>query len=647
MHYYEVALTLIVRKNSSTLTYAHKSPLTIGTIVSIEIGSKLSTGIIYREVDKPDYNTKPILNIIEPQPIPISLVETAAWMSEYYGTNLSNAIQLLIPRGVQKNRRPARKRIHGGNIRNRTKNVLNKHQRIAVRTVSESQPGTTHLLHGVTGSGKTSVYIECADRTIRSGKSVIVLVPEIALTPQIVDEFSARFDNIYLSHSNQTEAERHDTWKKILNDKSPKIVIGPRSALLLPTQNIGLIVVDESHEPSYKQEKSPRYSALRVASVLAKKHSAKLILGSATPSVVDYYLAKQGAGIAIELPEPAQKFQPPKLHLVDMTNRQMFTRHRFFSNILLEKLEESISKKRQVLFFHNRRGSASMALCEKCGWQSICRRCFIPMSLHADEYKLRCHTCGQASNVPSNCPECSNSPIVYKGIGTKMIESELSKLYPKLRIARFDGDSSATDALANRYKELYDGTIDIIVGTQVVAKGLDLPKLGMVGVVQADTGLSLPDFSSTERTFQLVTQAIGRVGRNQQSSSVVVQSFHPNNTAIDYGLRADYESFYKAEINTRSKAHFPPFTYLLRLVCSYKTEKTVVKNSRSLATLLRAKLPSSVEILGPTPAFYERQRDTFRWQLVLKSSKRSDLLRALDYLPDTHWQFELDPTNLL
>jgi primosomal protein N' (replication factor Y) len=491
------------------------------------------------------------------------------------------------------------------------------------------------------------VYIEAARQTLASGRSVVVLVPEIALAPQVVDGFAAHFDDIILTHSRQTEAARHSAWRDALTSHKPRVVIGPRSALFLPLRNIGLIIIDEEHEPSYKQEQSPRYSALRAASVLAKAHQAKVILGSATPAITDYYLASTTSSPIIEMPSPARSVTPPAVTLVDMTARHNFHRHRFLSDTLIAQIEQTLADGKQSLLFHNRRGSASTTLCENCGWQATCPRCFIPLTLHADKHELRCHVCGHTEKVPTSCPVCAHPDIIHKGIGTKLIEAELQKLFPQARVARFDGDNDADESLDKLYSELYDGNIDIVIGTQVVAKGLDLPHLRTVGVVQADAGLSLPDFGSSERTFQLIAQVVGRVGRDSHATSVVVQSYQPTHPAVVDGLAQNYAAFYNKTISERRRAHFPPFVFLLKLTCVYKTEAAAIRNSQALARTLRAKLPASVEILGPTPSFYERQRDTYRWQLTLKSTKRQSLVDALQYLPPNHWQFELDPTSLL
>lgn len=645
MFYYEVSPVGIVRQDSTSFTYGSEEELAIGSIVRIEVGKKNRTGVVLKSTKKPSYKTKLISQVIEVDPLPESLTKLAEWISQYYQTHLGLVWQTVLPTGAEKKRRSRPETKHTS-LRERASFVLNSTQTTALNQIRKSSPGSI-LLHGITGSGKTAVYIELAKETLAVGKSVIVLTPEIGLTPQIVDEFSQHFSDILLTHSRQTEAERHTTWQRALRATTPFVAIGPRSALFLPLKNVGLIVIDEAHEPSYKQEQSPRYSALRAASVLAANQQAKLVLGSATPLVADYYTAQQAKRPIVEMLESARQTTPPNVKLVDMTKRQFFRKHRFLSDDLIASLNQSLESGHQSLLFHNRRGSASTTLCDECGWQAGCSRCFVPLTLHADTHQLRCHICGLNDRVPTSCPSCGSADIIHKGIGTKLIELELKKLFPNKTIVRFDGDSTEANSIQANYQALYSGDIDIIIGTQVVAKGLDLPKLRTVGIVQADAGLSLPDYSSSERTFQLLAQAIGRVGRNEHKTNVVVQSYQPTHPAVSFGLKQDYASFYEYALRERARANFPPYTFLLKLTCVYKTEAAAIKNARKLAAELKNLAPSSVEILGPTPAFYERQHDTYRWQLVLKSPRRSDLVAALKHVPPTHWQTELDPMGLL
>ena len=645
MTYYEVAPTKIVRVTSSVFTYHADAVLAPGQLVTIPVGKQQLTGIVMRRVSKPAYETKPVSSVLDYSPLPPALLATVSWMSEYYATHLATVLQTALPRGLTTTRRtkPSSSSLP---TRDRTHFLLNTSQNAAVTAVTAMTPGTA-IMHGITGSGKTAVYIELAKQTLAAGKSVMILVPEIALTSQLVAEFQHYFSDIILTHSKQTESERHRAWVAALSSPTPRIIIGPRSALFMPVTSIGLIVIDEAHEPSFKQDQSPRYSALRVASILAKHHGGRVVQGSATPLVSEYYLAKAAGRPIIELPEKARSDAvTPEVSVVDMTKKPQFTKHRFFSDNLLTHITTSLAARHQVLIFHNRRGSASTTLCENCGWSAICPRCFVPFTLHADTHQLICHICGSTERVPTSCPECTHTDIIHKGIGTKLVESELKRLFPKASIARFDGDTENKQTVEQRYQELYDGTIDIIVGTQVIAKGLDLPHLRTVGVIQADAGLSLPDFVSAERTFQLLSQVVGRVGRSSHPTHVIVQSYQPNAPAVTLGIKQDYATFYNLTLADRKRGHFPPFTYLLKLTCLYKTEAAAIRQSRAFATHIRQEFPGVI-ILGPTPAFYERQHDTYRWQIVVRSSRRSQLLSIAATVPAAHWHVDIDPASLL
>lgn len=646
MHYYEVAPTSIVRANAAMFTYRSDAAVAVGSIVTIPVGKKTLIGVIMKEVDKPDFATKEIESVLDQPPLPMPLLKSALWLSDYYKTPLATVWQTVLPRNVTKKRRLKHLETEIKSAK-RTKYVFTKNQASATATLDTMDTGTA-LLHGVTGSGKTLVYIDAAKKAMLSGRSVVILVPEIALTSQLVREFSTHLANVYVTHSRQTEAERHLLWLKVLQSSEPLVIIGPRSALFMPLRDIGLIVIDESHEPSFKQEQAPRYSALRLASTLMSLHIGKLILGSATPLVSDYFLAKNSQRPIIEMTSPARSDTvKPKVFLIDMTKRANFSRHYFLSDALLTSLSKTFAAGRQALIFHNRRGSATVSLCENCGWSAGCPRCFVPLTLHADRHQLSCHICAASMPVPTACPVCQSVDILHRGIGTKRIEAELSKLFPHQTIARFDGDTESNLALEKRYHQLVDGSIDLIIGTQTVAKGLDLPELRTVGVIQADAGLSLPDFSSAERTFQLLAQVIGRVGRSHHATQVIVQSYQPNHPAITDGISQNYADFYERTIEARQATNFPPFSYLLKLTCTYKTEKAAISNAQKLAATLRIKAANHVQILGPTPSFYERVRDSYRWQLVIKSPSRHDLTTLLKHLPPAHWQYELDPISLL
>lgn len=646
MYYYEVAPQQIVRPGQDVFTYSSTASLERGTIVEIPVGKKSMIGVVMKPTVKPSFDTKPITQVVHPTPLPDQIVSLSEWIHQYYAAPLSNVLQTILPRGIQKKRRLASPSKLSAK-RDRTHIVFNKEQSEVIETITSS-PASTHMLQGITGSGKTEVYIDLTKQTLARDKSAIILVPEIALTSQIIADFAHHFPTIMVVHSTMTEAERHVTWQRVLESTEPVVVIGARSALFAPIKDLGLIVVDECHEPSYKQEQSPRYSALRVASVLGKLHGSHVVFGSATPLVADRYLAEASGSSILKLTKPARADTvAPTVQIVDLTKRENFNGHRFLSKQLIAQIDATLAEGKQILLFHNRRGSASTTLCENCGWSAQCPRCFVPLTLHADQHQLRCHICNHTERVPSSCPVCHHADIIHKGFGTKLIEAELRKRYPSANIARFDADNKDSETVNARYDDLYRGVIDIAIGTQVVAKGLDLPNLRTVGVIQADSGLALPDFGSDERTFQLLAQVVGRVGRNHHATSVIVQTYQPSHPSIVYGTAQDYDAFYEHALASRRHASFPPFTHLLKLTTSYKTEAASIRAAQSVAAAIKQHSGGNVTILGPTPAFYERQRDSYRWQLTLKSTRREHLIEALTHVPAGHWQSELDPSSLL
>ena len=647
MKYYRVSPLRIIGRVGTELTYEYANHLLPGQIVSVSVGTKQVPAVVLSETEKPAFKTKPIDTLVIDTALPQALVTLHLWLVTYYVSHPVAVWQTMLPSGILKKRRIIAK-TRTQHLRDRTHFVLNAAQKSALEQL-ESRPVGTTLLHGITGSGKTALYIELALKTLAQGKSVIILVPEIALTSQIVADITGHINDVLVTHSTMTESARHSTWLEALNSDKPRVVIGPRSALFTPLKNIGLIVIDECHEPSYKQEKSPRYSALRTASILAREHSAQLVLGSATPSVVDYYLAtERDKKNVVSLSQLARKGAVlPEVTVIDMTKHLNFKRSQFLSDTLISQLSETLAAGHQGLLFHNRRGSAPITLCENCGWSAACPRCYSPLTLHSDQYHLRCHLCNHQERVPTSCPECGGAHIIHKGIGTKRVEEEIRKLFPEARVARFDGDNQTSETVDSQYQQLYDGDIDIIIGTQVIAKGLDLPKLRFVGVIQADSGLALPEYQSAERVFQLLAQVSGRVGRNEHKSHVVIQSYQPDHPSVKFGIQRDYASFYEYALADRKRTYYPPYCYLLKITCTYKSEAASIRASRELARALLPLLAQDMQILGPAPAFYERVRDSYRWQLVIKSPRRGDLANLIDHIPPTHWQYELDPVSLL
>jgi primosomal protein N' (replication factor Y) len=531
--------------------------------------------------------------------------------------------------------------------------ALNSAQRQAVAAI-QSLDTTTRLLHGITGSGKTNIYLKLTEQIIYTGKSVILLLPEIALTTQLITNFEQHFPGqTVLLHSNQTEATRHRLWQSILLSKQPQIIIGPRSALFAPVHHLGLIIIDEAHEPAYYQDHSPKYSALRLASTIASHiPDCYVLLGTATPSVTDYYLAQQQHTLVqldqLALPNPSS----PTIEVIDLKSRADFPKHHFLSRQLLTSIQQSLDTHTQTLIFHNRRGTSPLTICDHCGWQALCPTCYLPLIHHADQYQLLCHTCGQHFPVPSVCPECHNPSIHHKGIGTKLIETELRRLFPQARIARFDGDIPRGQTLDQLYYAVRQGDYDILIGTQMIAKGFDFPLLTTLGVIQADTLFSLPDYSSEERGYQLLTQAIGRATRGHQAARVIIQTFQPAHPAIQAAIRPDqlpaYQTFTDHLLQTRRAGHLPPYRHLALLSLTYKTEATTIKHLRAVHAQLTAASQPADFISPPTPAFHERTPGGYTWQLTVSTRSRPRLLALLQtvqYTPGL--RLRLDPPTLL
>ena len=620
-----------------------------GQIVMVPVGRRVVPGVVVKKVVQPDFKTKSILEVLYSKPLPKHLLDTVKFIHEYYMVPSGAAVPLILPRGVQKKRRRT-EQMFGNKLKTKHRDIspqiqLNTAQKNALEGLQKA-PGATKLLFGVTGSGKTNIYLKMAENALKRQLSTILLVPEIALTGQLVRVFGEVFsDKVVVIHSGLTEAERHLIFERILEAEESLVVVGARSALFAPLPNLGLIIIDEEHEGTYFQENTPKYSAIRVASFMAKAAGASLVLGSATPTVEDYYIAsKQGA--VVELTEKARKTAArPEIKVIDFKNRDNFTKNKYFASSLLSAIATNLEQGRQTLIFHNRRGSSPLTICEECGEEILCPNCFLPLTLHADEYVLHCHTCGFSERVPVGCPKCGAPGLVHKGFGTKLLESELKKLFPKAVVKRFDADNKKGEGLDALYGAVRDGEVDILVGTQTVAKGLDLPKLATVGVVQADAGLSLPDYMAEERTFQLLTQVIGRVGRGHLAEAeVFIQTFRPEHPVLKFASSEDYLGFYEYVINKRKKAKFPPFRFVAKLTITMKTEAIVLKKVRDLVSVLSR--DSRLIVSPPQPAFHERDSIGYTWQIILRAKSRKTLLEVCSDL-DKNFRISLDPPGLL
>lgn len=636
-------------RSSQPLTYASADKFQPLSIVTLPLQKRMVTGFVMREVAKPSFATKPIKTLLSTQSLPKQCLQLAQWLADYYATSLSDSLRQFTPVTTTIRRSQSE---HEQSI-TATPAVqiefdlpLMPDQSQAIKAISRTK-NTTVLLHGDTGTGKTRVYLELAREVLDSGRSVMLLTPEIALTTQLAAAVEQLLPHpTYVLHSQLSAAKRKKLWFSILEASEPVVIIGPRSALFAPVKNLGLIVVDEAHEPAYKQEQSPRYYALRVASQLGSLTGAKVILGTATPSVADYHLAEsKDAVIRMKTLAIAHNHGEPVAEIIDIKDRRNFTRNPYLSNQLIDAINTTISAKKQVMIYLNRRGSARLILCDNCGWQMLCPQCDVPLVYHGDKHIVRCHICGHYSAPPLKCPNCQNPDIIYRSIGTKALIENIAKLFPQYRLARFDSDNVPGEHINEVYTRLRAGEIDILVGTQLLAKGFDLPRLNLVGIVNGETSLALPDFTSEERAFQLLYQVIGRVGRGHSRGHVIVQSLNPANIVVRAAVARDWPKFYKHALTERQAFRFPPFAYLMQLTCRRATPGGGQSAALNLKKKLAAKkLP--VEIIGPAPAFYARRGKYFYYQLVCKSKSRDHLLKLAKEVP-ADWAIDLDPINLL
>ncbi|MEW5799980.1 MAG: primosomal protein N' [Bacteroidota bacterium] len=524
--------------------------------------------------------------------------------------------------------------------------VLNKDQRQAVESIVRTMgtnSNSTFLLHGVTGSGKTQVYIEAIRHALEQGKSSIILVPEISLTPQTVRRFQAHFgDTVIWMHSKMSDGERYDAWR-LTKEGTYKIVIGPRSALFAPVQNLGLIVVDEEHESSYKQfDATPRYHARDVAVVRGMMNNAVVVLGSATPSIESYANALEGKYTLLTLPERADNAQLPPVEIIDMVEerKQRYAKMKVrakeigkkafedaaksISSFLEMKIRDRLEKKEGIILLQNRRGFAPFIECSNCGHVEQCDRCSVTMTYHATKKHLRCHYCGKVKSPPTTCSHCGGFEFAMRGFGTQRVEEELKILFPTAKILRMDLDTTSRKHSHEKILQQFGkGEADILLGTQMVAKGLDFPRVTLVGVISADTQMMLPDFRSAERTFQLLTQVAGRAGRSTLRGEVVIQTSQSSHYALKHVQDHDFVSFYNEEIAFRKSIGYPPFSRIVVVEIKGKNEKHV----EAIATLFGKKLSALLPregILGPSPAVLSKIKNDYRWHILVKANKESD-----------------------
>ncbi len=510
------------------------------------------------------------------------------------------------------------------------KKELTNDQKSVVDEVLANTGYFPYLLFGVTGSGKTEVYMELIEDALNKGKTSIVLVPEISLTPQMVLRFQKRFgDNIAAIHSALSDGEKYDEWRRIVKGEA-KIVIGARSAIFAPLNNIGMIIIDEEHSDSYKQDDSnPRYNAKDIALLRGKYHNCPVIMGSATPSLEVFARAKKGVFKLLELPNRINGKSLPHINIVDM-NEMISKTKGHFSPVLLEAISARLLKNEQIILLLNRRGYSSFVTCKNCGYTFKCPNCDITLTYHKSSRTLRCHYCGYGTKVYDTCPECHEKSINDLGVGTEKVEEELNKLFPESRILRMDFDTTSRKGMHEKMiKDFKNHEYDILLGTQIVSKGLDFDNVTLVGVINADTSLNIPDFRSSETTFSLLAQVAGRAGRSDKEGEVIIQTFNPEHYAIQYTKKHDYLGFYNREMSIRRELKYPPYYYICYVKISGKDNKYIYEDSLKITKLFHNKLINMI-ILGPSPCTIFKLNNIYRYGIILKYKKDEDLREVLN-----------------
>ena len=506
---------------------------------------------------------------------------------------------------------------------------LNPEQRQArdavVSAIGSHQP--PFLLQGITGSGKTEVYLQIIQGALDKGKTAILLVPEISLTPQMTERFIARFgDKVAILHSGLSNGEKYDEWRKVERGDA-QVVVGARSAIFAPLKNLGVMIIDEEHEATYKQDSNPRYHAREVAILRSQYNQAALVLGSATPSLESRARAGKGVYQHLRLTQRANPLATiPEVQVIDFRDYIGQNETSNFTPPLLEAIQDRLAKKEQVVLMLNRRGYSSFVMCRECGTVDTCPNCDISLTLHMDTKTMNCHYCGFSKDIPQNCPNCKSHSIRYYGTGTQKAYDELAELFPQARILRMDVDTTrkkgSHQALLDQFGR---GEADILLGTQMIAKGLDFPNVTLVGVLNADTALNLPDFRSSERTFQLLTQVAGRAGRAEKAGQVLIQSYNPQHYAIRFAKDQDYEGFYAYEMGIRRQLGYPPYYFTIGITLSHKKEEEVVKRAYEVMNILRSGLSETSNILGPTPKPIARTHNLYHYQILIKYRLEDEL----------------------
>jgi primosomal protein N' (replication factor Y) len=667
--YYDVAVAAPL---PSALTYGWEGePLLPGTSVEVPLGSRRVTGVILRQGEQPaSVQIKNIAEVSVDRPLlPASYLRWLSWMAHYYVHPIGQVLALAYP-PLPPSTRPSRKTspipVFAEGERP-ARPQLTDEQNAVLSSIREQSGFHTHLLFGVTGSGKTEVYLQLLEDVLRQGRSSLVLVPEISLTPQLLSRFAARFENqVAVIHSHLTEREKTHQWW-LAHRGTKRILLGARSALFCPLPDLGMVILDEEHEPSFKQDEKLKYHARDSAMMLAKISNVPLILGTATPSLETYQRACEGRYLMHRMNKRIQERHLPSISVTDMRAVRSARREQpsdlpfWLSEDLYVEIEHCIARGEQAALFLNRRGIAQVAICESCGFSHECPNCSISLTVHQQTH-LVCHYCDYTQELRPKCPSCPDGEVQPLGIGTERVERDIRQLFPKQRIARADRDEiQSRQELENFISEMEKGEIDILIGTQMIAKGLDFPKLTVVGLVLADVGFHIPDFRASERSFQLIVQVAGRAGRHSKDpGKVIIQTYDPTHVAIEQACHGDFEQFANQELIHRQALNYPPFGKLALIRFQGLDEKAVEQTAQRFTRRaqqlqnLRPEL-KAVQVLGPAPSAIAKLRNKFRYQCLLKTLDPQLLnlfcrttIRHGKWIPKgVAVQIDVDPTNML
>lgn len=636
-----------------------KNQLQPGIRIKIPFGRRETVGVLLEIADQselPSDRLKPIIAILDDEPlIPTDLLKLYRWASDYYHYPIGEVVVGALPKSLRQGKSAIRTESIDERHQSQKSHIqLNEYQRDAVDAITKQKGFQTFLLAGVTGSGKTEVYLHCIDKVLSENKQALVLVPEIALTPQTVERFQKRFNvSVELIHSNLTDKARMQTWLKARYGTAA-IIIGTRSAIFTPLLNPGMIILDEEHDQSFKQQSGFRYSARDLAVMRGQIEKIPVILGSATPSLESLYNAQRNRYHLLRLPNRAGDALSPDIKIIDLRNR---TLESGLSETLLKAMDMHLSQHGQVMLFLNRRGYAPTILCHSCGWIMLCHRCDARLTLHYNPERLYCHHCGTSKAPPRICPECHQSELISLGSGTERLEEILKKRFPQHDIVRIDRDSTRKKgSMKDKLKKIHDSQADILIGTQMLAKGHHFSNLTLVAIVDADSGFFSADFRSLERMAQLLVQVSGRAGR-EKSGEVFIQTHHPSNPFLQILLQKGYTEFANVLLNEREHAGMPPFAHMALLRAEAIQSSLPMQFLQDVKKILTKQKNNPVEIYGPVPATMERKAGKYRVQLLLQSSQRSilhsaikPLMSELSNLPSSRrvrWSLDVDPQEII